>query len=125
MPGRSRAGRRILVVDDNIDGANSLALLLRALGHEVHVAHDGAEALEAARRLQPQVLFLDIVMPGMDGYEVARQLRADMPPAELRIYAMSGFGQDEDRQRSIEAGIDQHLVKPLEREFLDSLFGRR
>lgn len=130
MPGRQgrdlhRPGRRILVVDDNIDGANSLALLLRALGHEVHVAHDGAEALEAARRLQPQVLFLDIVMPGMDGYEVARRLRVDMPSADLRIYAMSGFGQDADRQRSIEAGIDQHLVKPLEREVLDRLFGRR
>lgn len=130
MPGRQgrdlhRPGRRILVVDDNIDGANSLALLLRALGHEVHVAHDGAEALEAARRLQPQVVFLDIVMPGMDGYEVARRLRVDMPSADLRVYAMSGFGQDADRQRSIEAGIDQHLVKPLAREVLDRLFGRR
>ena len=130
MPGRQgrdlhRPGRRILVVDDNIDGANSLALLLRALGHEVHVAHDGAEALEAARRLQPQVVFLDIVMPGMGGYEVARRLRVDMPSADLRVYAMSGFGQDADRQRSIEAGIDQHLVKPLEREVLDRLFGRR
>lgn len=130
MPGRPgreapRAGRRILVVDDNIDGANSLALLLQAMGHQVHVAHDGAEGIDTARRVRPQFLFVDIVMPGMDGYEVARQLRLEMPPSDLRIFAMSGFGQDEDRERGAQAGIDRHLVKPIEREFLDHLFGRR
>jgi CheY-like chemotaxis protein len=102
-----------------------LAMLLQEMGHEVSVAHSGQSALDTARRTLPQVLFLDLVMPGLDGYEVARQLRADRTLEGLRIYALSGFGQDDDRQRSIEAGIDQHLAKPLDPEFLESLLGRR
>jgi CheY-like chemotaxis protein len=123
-PANARA-RRILVVDDNVDGANALALLLQEMGHEVSVAHDGKSALDAARRMLPQVLFLDLVMPGIDGYEVARQLRADPTQEGVRIYAVSGFAQDGDRQRSAQAGIDQHLAKPLDPKFLESLLGRR
>lgn len=121
----SAHARRILVVDDNVDGANSLALVLQAMGHEVSVAHSGQSALDTARRTLPQVLFLDLVMPGIDGYEVARQLRADSTQDGLRIYALSGFGQDGDRQRSQDAGIDQHLAKPLDPAFLESLLGKR
>ena len=121
MPGRARAGRRVLVVDDNVDGAESLGLLLRAMGHEVQVVHDGAAALAAAKDRAPEVAFVDIVMPGMNGYEVARRLRADRPPEQLRIYAMSGFGQDVDREQSRAAGIDRHLVKPVEPSLLEGL----
>ena len=125
MPGRAHAGRRVLVVDDNVDGAESLGLLLRAMGHEVQVVHDGAAALAAAKDRVPEVAFVDIVMPGMNGYELARRLRRDWPPAALRIYAMSGLGQDEDRELGEEAGIEQFLVKPLEPGMLERLLGRR
>ena len=125
MPGWARAARRVLVVDDNVDGAESLGLLLRAMGHEVQVVHDGAAALAAAKDRVPEVAFVDIVMPGMNGYELARRLRRDWPPAALRIYAMSGIGQDEDRALCEEAGIEQFLVKPLEPGMLERLLGRR
>ena len=125
MPGRARAARRVLVVDDNVDGAESLGLLLRAMGHEVQVVHDGAAALAAAKDRVPEVAFVDIVMPGMNGYELARRLRRDWPPAALRIYAMSGIGQDENRELGEEAGIEQFLVKPLEPGMLERLLGRR
>ena len=117
--------RRVLIVDDNRDAADSLALLVRAMGHEVRVAYDGASAVEAARRLRPHVVFLDVVMPGMDGYEVARALRLDPQLREVRIVGLTGFGQDEDRERSRQAGIDQHLVKPIDPQFLQSLLGRK
>jgi PAS domain S-box-containing protein len=105
---------RILVVDDNRDGAESLALLLRLDGHEVRVAHDGFMALEAASRHRPDVAFLDLEMPEMDGLELCRRLRAIPALAQTLLVALTGRGQDEDRQRSHEAGFDRFLLKPVE-----------
>ena len=106
---------RVLVVDDNEDTAHGLRRLLMRDKHEVRLAHDGPAALDAAREFSPQVVLLDIGLPGMDGYEVAARLRADAASgaAGARIAAVSGYGQDEDRRRSQEAGFDRHFVKPL------------
>jgi CheY-like chemotaxis protein len=116
---------RILVVDDNRDAADSLVLILGRMGHDVRVCYEGQGALDAARGLRADVVFLDLVMPGMDGYEVARQLRADPQLRDVLIVGISGFGQEEDRARSRQAGIDHHLLKPVDPEFLMSLLGRR
>jgi len=105
--------RRILVVDDNADAAAMLDMLLRSLGHATRVAHDGSAALKVAQEFRPDIVLLDIGMPGLDGYEVARRLRGLMPNRRLRIVAVTGWGQDADRQRSREAGFDLHLVKPV------------
>jgi PAS domain S-box-containing protein len=113
--------RRILVVDDNLDAAESLAMLLQLQGQEVKVASDGPAALEAAREFQPEVLFLDIGMPGMDGYEVARRLRRQPGMEKVVLIALTGWGQEEDRRRSREAGFDRHVVKPVEPEVLNAL----
>jgi PAS domain S-box-containing protein len=107
------APRSILVVDDNIDAAASMAMLLRLAGHAVTIAHEGNAALESASRQAPDVLLLDIGLPGMDGYEVARHLRARPEGRGVRIIALTGYGQEEDRRRSMEAGFDGHLVKPV------------
>jgi PAS domain S-box-containing protein len=115
------AGLSILVVDDNQDAAKMSAILLRSWGHDVRVAHDGLEALERATRFLPQVVLLDIGLPNMDGYEVARNLRQDPRLQNLTIAAITGYGQDEDRTRSRDAGIDHHLVKPVEVSDLKSL----
>ena|SRR5687768_8913182 len=117
--------RRILVVDDNFDQANLLAVLLRSSGHDVHVARDGHGALEAAHRLRPEFLFLDLSLPKMDGYQVARLLRADPALSSMRIIAITGHALEEDRERSRDAGIDVHLVKPVDPRFLESLLGPR
>ena len=117
--------RRVLVVDDNRDAADSLVLILRRMGHYVRVCYEGEGAFDAARQLRADVVFLDLVMPGKDGYEVARQLRADAQLRHVLIVGISGFGQEEDRARSREVGIDHHLLKPVDPEFLQSLLGRR
>ena len=116
QPQADRAGvpRRILVVDDNVDAALTLDLLLRSLGHETRVAHEGGKALEIAREFRPEVVLLDIGMPGMDGYEVARRLRGMNHGQTFRIVAVTGWGQDADRARAKEAGFDVHLVKPVD-----------
>jgi CheY-like chemotaxis protein len=88
-------------------------MLLRSLGHETRVAHDGIEALRVAGEFHPDIVLLDIGMPGLDGYEVARRLRSIANDRPLRIVAVTGWGQDADRQRSREAGFDLHLVKPV------------
>ncbi|HEY1286954.1 MAG TPA: ATP-binding protein, partial [Burkholderiales bacterium] len=106
--------RRILVVDDNRDAADSLGLLLRVLGADVRVARDGAEALEAYGDYDPAVVLLDIGMPGMDGYEVARRIRARSPGPRPTIVALTGWGQEQDRHEARQAGFDHHLVKPAE-----------
>jgi CheY-like chemotaxis protein/two-component sensor histidine kinase len=114
--------RRILVVDDNEDAAASLAKLHRRLyGQEVEVAHDGPSALEIASEFRPEVVLLDIGMPGMDGYEVARRLRSRPEFATTLLVALTGWGQDSDRQKSREAGFDHHLVKPVDPEALRDL----
>jgi PAS domain S-box-containing protein len=112
----ARAGypRRILVVEDNRDSAESLSMLLTLAGHEVRVAHDGASAIAAARDYRPQVILLDIGLPGMDGFEAARRLRGEPGLDGTLLVAMTGYGQAQDRQRSKSAGFDRHLTKPVE-----------
>ena len=106
-------GRRVLVVDDNADACDAMKFLLEEEGHEVRTAGDGPAALEEARIRPPEVVLLDIGLPGMDGYEVARALRA-LPGCELAsIVAVSGYGQAEDRAQSRAAGFDEHFVKPV------------
>jgi CheY-like chemotaxis protein/anti-sigma regulatory factor (Ser/Thr protein kinase) len=105
--------RRVLVVDDNRNAAEMLVLLLETLGHEVAVAADGHEALERGEAFRPEVVFLDIGLPRLDGYETCRLIRQRDWGREIRIAAVTGWGQDEDRRRSEEAGFDDHLVKPV------------
>ena len=105
---------RVVVVDDNEDSAEGLAMLLRLEGHQVATAHDGLEAVSVAERFRPEVVFLDIGLPGISGYEAARRIRG-LPGGEaMRLVALTGWGQQEDRRKSAEAGFDQHLVKPIE-----------
>ncbi|WP_198320733.1 hybrid sensor histidine kinase/response regulator [Azohydromonas aeria] len=111
MPGR--AARRVLVVDDNVDAADSLAMMLQLIGHEARAVHDGAAALEQAPAWQPDIVLLDIGLPGMDGYEVARRLRADAALAGTLLVALTGWGSEADKRRSAEAGFDAHLTKPV------------
>jgi PAS domain S-box-containing protein len=118
---RSTSGHRLLVVDDNKDAAISLAMLLRLQGYEVHVAHDGPAAIESATALHPDMIFLDIGMPGMDGYEVARRVRNTPGLEKTVLAALTGWGQQEDRRRSAEAGFDYHLVKPAEQKSLEQV----
>jgi CheY-like chemotaxis protein len=118
---KAAAGRRILVVDDNQDSAESLALLLELKGHEVRTAFAGPAALDIASTFQPEVVLLDIGLPGMDGYEVARRLRAGNDGS--RLVALTGYGQDDDRQRSRDAGFDHHLVKPVDLDELARVIG--
>jgi PAS domain S-box-containing protein len=115
--GGDRPGRRVLVVDDNRDSAESIALLAEIWGHEVQTVHDGPSALDAAASSLPEVVLLDIGLPGMDGYEVARRLRQEWGK-KLVLIAMTGYGMDEDRRRSRDAGFDHHLVKPVDPEAL-------
>jgi hypothetical protein len=110
--------RRVLVVDDNVDAADGLHLLLQSLGHETRVANNGADAIDVAGQFHPEVVLLDIGMPGMDGYEIARELRqldfAKAAATPLRIVAVTGWGQEPDRVKSKDAGFDMHMLKPLE-----------
>ena len=107
---------RVLVVDDNVDSARAMARLLARRGHDVRTAFDGPSALDEARDFNPEVIFLDIGLPGMDGYQVARRLRDDQATRSARIIAVSGYGQERDRDRSALAGFDHHLIKPVEYE---------
>ena len=106
------ASLRVLVVDDNVDTAESLALLLRSDGHDVRTAHDGPTALETALAYRPNVALLDIGLPGVSGFEVAKRMRPDLQ--DVVLVAMTGYGQEADRQRSKEAGFNHHLVKPAD-----------
>jgi CheY-like chemotaxis protein len=108
------AARRILVVDDNEDAANTLAMILKLDGHEVETAFSGHEALERAAGYAPEVMLLDIGLPGLDGYEVAQRIRAQPRFRDLRLIAITGYGQNADRLRTQEAGFAGHLVKPVE-----------
>jgi CheY-like chemotaxis protein len=104
--------RRILVVDDNVDAARALGLVLRVLGHDVRVVFSSEDCLKALETFVPEVLFLDIGLPGMDGYEVARAVRRLPGMDELFLVALTGYGREEDRRKTREAGFDYHLVKP-------------
>jgi PAS domain S-box-containing protein len=118
---RNSACCRVLVVDDNVDSAESIALLLELNGHDVRLAHDGPAALEIAHSFHPQVVVLDIGLPGMDGYEVARRLRGAAQMQNIILIALTGYGQSEDRQQSLAAGFNHHLVKPVDPEMLQTL----
>jgi len=120
----ARAELRVLVVDDNNDSADSLATWLELAGHQVRTAYDGPQALAAAEEFQPRVILLDIGMPGMSGYDVARRLREQPATRDVLLLAMTGWGQDEDRRKSREAGFDEHLVKPLDPLLLKDLLAR-
>jgi CheY-like chemotaxis protein len=117
--------RRVLVVDDNHDAADSLGMLLEFLGAEVLVAHDGHAALAAIRSYQPAVVLLDLGMPGMNGLEVARRIREDPVSRDITLVALTGWGQREDRRRTTEAGFDYHLVKPADVGMLQSILSMR
>jgi signal transduction histidine kinase/DNA-binding response OmpR family regulator len=116
--------RRVLVVDDNQDVADSLTIILRQQGHEVRAAHDGLAALKLAQGYKPQVVLLDIGLPGLDGYEVARRLRALPELQGALLIALTGYGQPEARRTALSAGFDVHLVKPVDPQTLTDLMGR-
>jgi PAS domain S-box-containing protein len=114
---------RVLVVDDNIDGAASLEILLKLSGHDVSVVHSGLAALDCVLERNPDVVLLDIALPGLNGYQVAERLRATPATQRTVLVAMTGYGQDEDRQRATQAGFDHHLVKPMDPDVLTELLG--
>jgi CheY-like chemotaxis protein len=116
--------RRILVVDDNQDAAMSLAMMLKLMGNEAKTAHDGQEALEVAAAYRPDLILLDIGMPIMNGYEAARQIRQQPWAKNIVLAALTGWGQDEDRRKSQEAGFDFHITKPIEPAALEKLLSR-
>jgi signal transduction histidine kinase len=122
-PDATTAGTRILVVDDNLDSARGMARLLQLTGHDVRVAHDGRQALEIARDFRPRFVLLDIVLPGMDGHEVARQLRGDPRHRDAVIIAISGYSEDDYRNPD-DAGFDHHLVKPIDYDTLRAIVNR-
>jgi PAS domain S-box-containing protein len=124
QPHAARAPRRILVVDDNRDATESLMLLLQLDGHETRAAYDGPEALDAAQAFQPEIVLLDIGLPGLNGYEVARCLRQRPGGEHLLLVALTGWGQDDDRERTRAAGFDEHLVKPVDPALLDRVLAR-
>jgi two-component system CheB/CheR fusion protein len=116
---------RVLVAEDNVDAAEALAMVLTLAGHEVQVTHDGPSTLTSAETFRPQVIFLDIGMPGLDGYETARQLRR-LPGLEgTLLVAVTGYGRDTDRLRAKEAGFDHYLKKPVEPDTMLQLVSQR
>jgi CheY-like chemotaxis protein len=120
-PPRGLERQRVLVVDDNQDAADSLGMLLRFLGAEVMVVHDGRSALDVMRSFRPGVVLLDLGMPHMDGLEVARRMRADPRTSGATLVALTGWGAREDRRRTVEAGFDHHLVKPADMSALRAI----
>ena len=123
--GQKSPGRRILVVDDNIDSAESLGLWLKFMGHEVRLVHEGLATLEAAREYHPDVIVLDIGLPDIDGCQVAERLRQEPNLNGVLLIALTGYGQDEDRQRCYDAGFDEHLIKPVDPGSLEALLSSR
>jgi PAS domain S-box-containing protein len=120
-PPAATVGRRVLVADDNKDAADALAMLLEFAGHEVRVAHGGRAALSLAQTFRPDVAILDIGMPELSGYDVAKELRREPWGARMCLVALTGWGQDEDRQRAKNAGFDRHLTKPVDADALELL----
>jgi CheY-like chemotaxis protein len=121
---KALTGCRILVVDDNEDSADSLGELLRLKGNDVRIAHDGLAAVNAAEAFRPELVLLDIGQPGLNGYDVARRIRQQPWGRDVILVALTGWGQDEDRRRSLEAGFDFHTVKPVELAALEQLLAR-
>jgi CheY-like chemotaxis protein len=115
----------VLVVDDQADSTDSLALFLRLRGHQVHTASDGPGALEEFARCQPEVVFLDLGLPGMSGYDVARRLRAMPEARDVRLVAVTGYGTEADREQTRAAGFDVHLAKPVDPHAVEALLTAR
>jgi len=116
--------RRILVADDNADAAEALALQLRLEGHEVRIALNGIQALAATKAFVPEVVLMDLGMPQMDGYETAREIRRLPLGGQVALIALTGWGQQQDRRRTLEAGFDTHLVKPVaQRDLMEAIVG--
>src|SRR5262249_35659820 len=122
---RAAPARRILVVDDNTDSAAALAMLLKIGGHKTSTAYDGLAAVDAVERVRPEVVLLDLSLPKMDGYEVARQIRTQPWGKDILLIALTGWGQEEDRRRSMEAGFDEHMIKPVDFDALAKLLASR
>jgi CheY-like chemotaxis protein len=118
------SARRILIVEDNEDSAESLTILLNLAGHKTHTAYDGVEAMEAAAAFQPEIVLLDIGLPKLNGFEVARKIREQAWGQSIVLVALTGWGQDEDRRRSREAGFNHHLTKPIDPLALTDLLAR-
>jgi DNA-binding response OmpR family regulator len=116
-----RSKHRILVVDDSRDSADSLAMMLRIMGNLVHTAHDGVEAVNVAATFKPDVVLLDIGLPLLNGFDAARRMRSQSGGNDMVIVALTGWGQEEDRRRSQEAGFDHHIVKPVDPVALEKL----
>ncbi|HEX4826533.1 MAG TPA: response regulator [Candidatus Polarisedimenticolaceae bacterium] len=114
---------KFLVVDDNVDSAASLAMLLSIEGNETHTAHDGLEALEAAEKHRPEIVLMDIGLPKMNGFDTAQRIREQPWGKDMTLVALTGWGQEEDRRRSMDAGFDGHLVKPVDFDDLMTLLG--
>jgi CheY-like chemotaxis protein len=112
---------RIVVIEDHVDTADLMREVLAGAGHEVVVAHTGREGIAAARRVTPDVILCDVGLPDIDGYEVARTLRADAATAATRLVALTGFDGDDERQRAREAGFDRHVAKPIDPFSLEAL----
>ena len=121
MPAAAAHGRRILVVDDNRDAAESLSELLEMIGNETRVVLDGLAAVEAAASWRPDIVLLDIGLPGLNGYEAARRIRAQAEGSRIVLCALTGWGQNADRLKSRDAGFDHHLVKPVDPAALERL----
>ncbi len=112
---------RVLVVDDNAHSAESLALIIDLWGYETRIAYNGSQAIELARDFRPEIVLLDIGLPGMDGYTVARVFRGELSLRSTILLAMTGYGREEDQRKAVEAGFDRHLLKPLELDVLENL----
>ena len=119
-----KPGARVLVVDDSVDSAETLGELLRIWGHEVRLAHDGPDAVAAAKEFRPEVVLLDIGLPGMDGFAVAQQLKKDGTAGGMLV-ALTGYGERQDRQKTQDVGFHHHLVKPVDPDALQKLISSR
>jgi CheY-like chemotaxis protein len=119
------APRRLVVVDDNDDLRRTLEVMLRAAGHRVETAADGLSGLDLIRSVRPDLALVDIGLPGIDGYELARRLRADPDGDQYRLVAVTGYGHADDCRRALEAGFNEHLVKPVQRDTLLELVGKK
>jgi CheY-like chemotaxis protein len=120
--GRDASPRRILIADDNRDGAETMSMLLSMSGHETHVAHTGTEALEIAGRLRPDIGLLDIGLPDFSGYQVAERIRHEAWGKDMLLIAITGWGQADDKRRAKASGFDHHLTKPVDPVELEALF---
>lgn len=115
---------RVLLVDDDVDAVEPLAVLLQLDGHETEVVRNGLDALDAARRVLPDLVILDISLPGLDGYQVAAQIRQEAPLAHTLLVALTGWGDDDHRHAALDAGFDVHLVKPVAWKAIRELVAR-